>query len=127
MNLLHRLIGGLVGLATAGAAARPSRRRRVHARPSGAGPAAACTDVHWPTAVQGRPVQFRAGAKVGDYIWHDATGWHVRVTHPGRSRLVFTGQLVSSAPMAFKPVALENGDVVTLSADRKTFTYRLVN
>jgi hypothetical protein len=86
-----------------------------------------CTDGHWPRSVQGRPTLFHAGARAGDYIWHDANGWHVRVTHATSTRFVFSGRIVSSAPLDAAPVKLEGRDYVALSADRKTITYRLVN
>lgn len=128
MNLRLRLIGGLVGLATAGATLlAPAGVAASTLAASGTAPAVACTDGHWPLAVQGRPVQFRVGAPAGDYIWHDATGWHLRVTHAGTARAVFTGRIVASAPITFRRVALETGDSVSLSADHKTLTYRFVN
>jgi hypothetical protein len=86
-----------------------------------------CTTGVWPSSVQGRPLTFRAGATGGEYLWHDLYGWHVRVTHPGSGRVVFTGVVVSSAPLAATPVKLEPSDVVTVSTDRKTITFRLVN
>jgi hypothetical protein len=128
VNLPHRLIGGLVGLSTV--LALVVAPAGVAASTDGASvvtPAVACTDGHWPASVQGRPVLFKAGARGGDYIWHDAKGWHLRVTHPGTGRVVFTGTIVASAPLDAKPVKLEKNDVVTLSADKKTITYRLVN
>jgi hypothetical protein len=82
---------------------------------------------HWPASVQGVPTLYHVGARAGDYIWHDTNGWHVRVTHPTSSRVVFSGTIVSSAPLAERPVKLEGRDYVALSADRKTITYRLYN
>jgi hypothetical protein len=86
-----------------------------------------CSDGHWPATVQGVPTLWHANAAAGDYLWHDATGWHVRVTHRGTGRVVFTGRIVSSAPMTAVPVRLESGDTFSLSADHKTLTYRFVN
>jgi hypothetical protein len=40
---------------------------------------------------------------------------------------VFTGRIVSSAPMTASPVRLEGGDMLALSADRLTLTYRFFN
>jgi hypothetical protein len=88
---------------------------------------AACPDTHWPAAVQGRPLKLHAGARGGDYIWHDVKGWHLRVTHAGTRKVVFTGRIVSSAPMTVTPVRLENADGITLSADKLTLTYRFRN
>jgi hypothetical protein len=86
-----------------------------------------CTAGHWPASVQGVPTLWHAGARAGDYIWHDSTGWHVRVTHATSSRLVFTGRIVSSAPLDAFPVKLEGRDTIALSADRRVIAYRLIN
>jgi len=131
MKRQHRIIGGLAGLSLAMALAIPSAAMAAplpaSAAAATAAPAAACTDGRWPASVQGQPTQFRAGARAADYIWHDASGWHVRVTHPGHGRAVFTGTVVASAPMKVTPVLLEKGDWVRLSADRRVITYRLAN
>ena len=60
---------------------------------------AACPDTHWPAAVQGMPTNLHAGARGGDYFWHDKNGWHLRVTHHGKRKVVFTGRIVSSTPI----------------------------
>jgi hypothetical protein len=86
-----------------------------------------CTDGHWPAGVQGVPTLWHAGAAAGDYLWHDATGWHLRVTHRGTGRVVFSGRIVASAPMTAAPVRLEAGDLFAFSADHLTLTYRFVN
>ena len=46
-------------------------------------------DGHWPAATQGVPSTWKAGAVAGTYIWHDATGLHLRVHPPrhGQARL----------------------------------------
>ena len=133
---MHRrsLIGGLIGLgmiaagllgpATAFAA---STAPADVAATSATTTATACTDGHWPLSVQGQPTLFHAGAAAGDYVWHDAAGWHLRVTHRGPTRAVFTGRIVSSAPMTATPIRLEGRDMIALSADRLTLTYRLYN
>jgi hypothetical protein len=87
---------------------------------------AACTG-HWPASVQGVPVQWRAGARAGDYIWHDANGWHLRVTHVGSRLAVFSGRIVSEAPMSVSGAFLEGRDSFALSADKKVLTYRFAN
>ena len=89
--------------------------------------AAACDDGHWPASVQDRPTLFHANGPGGDYIWHDGSGWHLRVTHPGSAEVVFSGRIVSDEPLDGDPVKLEGSDVVALSADRKTITYRFTN
>jgi hypothetical protein len=87
---------------------------------------AACPG-HWPVSVQGQPTMLHAGARAGDYIWHDAMGWHLRVTHASSSRLVFSGRITASAPMQVTPFRLEGGDSIALSADKLTITYRFYN
>ena len=82
---------------------------------------------HWPASVQGQPTVLHAGARAGDYIWHDATGWHLRVTHASSNTLVFSGRITASAPMRVAPFHLEGGDSIALSADRLTITYRFYN
>ena len=122
------LTAGIALMALPGgvAAASPSASTTVAATPAVVVPTA-CVDGHWPASVQGRPLLFHAGARAGDYIWHDSKGWHVRVTHQGKAGVVFSGTIVSAAPLDEVPVRLEPQDVVTLSADKMTITYRFVN
>jgi hypothetical protein len=130
MRLRRSFIGGLIGV-TAVTAALLAPTAAFAATTSSAAPAAStatvCTDGRWPASVQGVPTLFHAGAAAGDYIWHDANGWHLRVTHRGTGRVLFTGRIVSSAPMAAAPVRLEPGDSITLSDDRLSLTYRFYN
>jgi hypothetical protein len=129
MRLRRSLIGGLIGLSaiTAGALA-PAAAFAASPMPATTLTATtACTTGHWPISVQGRPTLLQAGAAAGDYLWHDAYGWHLRVTHRGTTRAVFTGRIVSSAPMTATPIRLEGRDAVALSADRMTLTYKFYN
>jgi hypothetical protein len=86
-----------------------------------------CDEGRWPARVQGQPATFKAGARAGDYLWHDANGWHLRFTHPGSAKVVFSGTIVSNAALSVKGYRLEKGDSFHLSADRKTLTYRFSN
>jgi len=86
-----------------------------------------CDEGRWPARVQGQPLTFKAGARAGDYLWHDGNGWHLRVTHPGSAKVIFSGRIVSSTPLTVTPYRLESGDVYTLSADKKTLTYRFAD
>jgi hypothetical protein len=86
-----------------------------------------CGEARWPTSVQGQPLTLAAGARAGDYIWHNDSGWHLRVTHPGTMRVVFSGTIVSNAPLSVSSFKLERGDTFALSADKKTLTYRFAN
>ncbi len=67
------------------------------------------------------------GDRGGDYLWHDATGFHLRVTHKNDNRVVYTGEIVSPTPLRMDPVKLEKGDVAKLSADRRTLTFAFVD
>lgn len=89
--------------------------------------AAGTCDGHWPAAAQGKPATFVSGGRAGDYIWHNARGWHLRVTKVSSARAVFTGRIRSDKPITVTGVLLEKGDSFTLSADKLTLTYRFVN
>jgi hypothetical protein len=88
---------------------------------------ATCDEGRWPASAQGQPLTLRAGARAGDYLWHSTTGWHLRVTHPGSARVVFSGTVVSNAPLTVSGYRLEAGDRFSLSADKLTLTYRFAN
>jgi hypothetical protein len=130
MTIRRPLLGGLIGLLTLSALlVAPTSALAATAPTTATAPTSAtvCQDGRWPASVQGVPTLFHAGAAAGDYLWHDATGWHLRVTHRGTGRVVFSGKIVSTAPMRAAPVRLEGGDLFALSADRLTLTYRFVN
>jgi hypothetical protein len=126
MTFRRSLLGSLLVLGGL-AAALLAPATTLAATPATTLVTAACDDGHWPATVQGVPTLWRAGAAAGDYLWHDATSWHLRVTHRGTGRVVFSGRIVSSAPMTATPVRLETGDAFSLSADHLTLTYRFVN
>jgi hypothetical protein len=86
-----------------------------------------CDEGRWPPRVQGQPATFAAGARAGDYVWHDANGWHLRFTHPGSAKVIFSGTIVSNAALGVQGYRLESGDSFALSADRRTLTYRFAN
>jgi hypothetical protein len=86
--------------------------------------AASCDRGPWQPVVQGAP-SFKAGDAAGDYLWHDSTGFRLRVTHPGHQREVFSGEITSSTAMSIAPYRLEKGDVVRLSADHRTMVFAL--
>jgi hypothetical protein len=123
-----RLIGASVaiGLAGLGAALAPAA---AFAATTTVTPAAAssatCTD-HWPASVQGLPSGLH-GAAAGAYIGHVSNGWALRVTHPGDANVVFSGRIVSSAPLDANPVKLEGNDWFAVSADHKVITFRFTN
>ena len=130
MRLRRSFIGGLIGVtAITASLLAPASALAATGSPaaSAVSTAAICTDGRWPLAVQGVPTLWHAGARAGDYIWHDAYGWHLRVTHSTSTRAVFTGRIVSTAPMTATAIRLEGGDTMALSADKLTLTYRFYN
>jgi hypothetical protein len=124
------LLGSLIGLLalTAALVAPATTFAATPTASTAAAATAACTDGHWPAAVQGVPTAWHAGGAAGDYLWHDATGWHLRVTHRGTGKVIFSGKIVSSAPITSAvAVRLEGSDFIALSADKLTLTYRFTN
>jgi hypothetical protein len=117
---------GLAGPATAATAATPAAASAASASapvaPSAT--AAACDPTPWQAAVQGAPKGFGAGSRSGDYLWHDTTGFHLRVTH-GRNhdQRVYSGEITSSAAMRIDRVKLEKGDTAKLSANHRTLLF----
>jgi hypothetical protein len=85
-------------------------------------------DGGWPAEVEGRPVGFDANDPGGVYLWHDATGWHLRVTHRGDERQVYSGSLVTSGTFSdVDAVRLEHDDSFTVGPDGHVLTFRFVN
>lgn len=115
-------LAGVIGLALAmlapGAVAA--------ATPTTTGDDVGCAG-HWPTSVQGKPATYQAGARAGDYLWHDARGWHLRVTKGTSVQAVFSGRIHANKPIRATGIALEAGDRISLSADKLTLTYQFVN
>ncbi|MEA3215759.1 MAG: hypothetical protein QOJ19_1915 [Acidimicrobiia bacterium] len=85
-------------------------------------------DDAWPDYVQGRPAGLDSGDLGGTYLWHDVTGWHLRVTHATDDRTVFTGTIrTGGALVDVQAVRLEAGDAVVVGPDRHTLTFRFAN
>ena len=84
-----------------------------------------CTTGTLPPAVQGRPATLAAGAATGAYIWHNSDGWHIAVTHPGHTKVVFTGTVRASGNITAVRVRDERNDVVRTSG--QTMQFRFVN
>ena len=86
-----------------------------------------CDTGSLPAVVRGAPAAFRAGLPRGYWTWHDATGWHLRVTHATTEQMVFSGVINASRPLTATKVRDERHDVVRLSADHKTAAFRFTN
>jgi hypothetical protein len=109
----------MVATLPAGAATvTPSATGSPSPSPSG------CDQAPWVGIVQGFPTGFGAQSPGGDYLWHDAKGFHLRVTHKGTAKVVYAGTITSPVTLHMAPVKLEKGDVATLSADKKTITFK---
>jgi hypothetical protein len=61
-------------------------------------------------------------------VWHDNTGWHVRVTHRSLHDRTFAGAVHTSGEFVdVKGVKLERNDRLKVSADGHTITFRFNN
>jgi len=121
MIMKHRHLA-LVGVSAAAAAAA------FVAAPAGASTtvstaAVSCDRGPWAPRVQGAPANFDAGDPGDDYLWHDTSGFHLRVTHKGDARAVYTGVIHSPTAMRMDRVRLEKGDVAKLSADHRSIVF----
>lgn len=92
----------------------------------GATATSTCT-TSWPADVKGRPVSIKAGLPEGAWIWRDANGFHLRVTHAGKTRSVFRGFITSTSKVYGIGVRVEGPDVVARTADMKTVGFRFTN
>ncbi|HEX2903151.1 MAG TPA: hypothetical protein VHO01_06790 [Jatrophihabitans sp.] len=113
--------GSVIALAGPAGAATPGPSIASPSVPSRS--AADCDRAPWEARVQGAPRGFSAGDRGGDYLWHDTSGFHLRVTHRNDDRQVYTGVITSPMPMRLDPVKLEGHDVARLSPDRKTLVF----
>ncbi|MGI8667778.1 MAG: hypothetical protein ACR2N4_17415 [Jatrophihabitans sp.] len=116
-------VAGLAAAATGVIALTAPANASTSTSPAPAAAAAACDRAPWADRVQGAPLGFAAGDRGGDYLWHDSTGFHLRVTHRDDNRQLYTGVITSTAPMRMDPVKLERGDVAKLSADHRSLVF----
>jgi hypothetical protein len=79
--------------------------------PAGATESAHCPTGRWPSAVDGRPEQAQAGM-TGAALWHNRTGWHLRVSEEGSDRAVFTGNIAVDGRIISVERRTEGGDIV---------------
>lgn len=77
----------------------------------------------WPLWTNGQP-----GRDAGVSVWHDATGWHVRVTHATIHDRVFSGEIVTTGTLTdVNPVRLEKNDYLKVGLDRHALAFRFNN
>ena len=80
-------------------------------------------DDAWPVWVDGRPAR-----DPGVTIWHNAQGWHVRVTHNTLHDRVFSGEIRTTGSLvAVHAVRLERNDYLQVGAGLHTLKFRFNN
>jgi hypothetical protein len=112
------LIASLAVAGTAGIAA---------AATTGPTASSTCLPAHhddaWPLYAQGRPAH-----DPGVRVWHDRTGWHVRVTHNTIHDRVFSGEIATKGQLVnVHAIRLERNDYVKVGADKHTLVFRFNN
>jgi len=100
--------------------------------PATAAPSSPCSaaadDGGWPAGAQGEPAGFAAGDAAGVYVWHDASGWHLRVTHQNDRHQTYTGRISTAGVITdVDAVRLERNDDVRVGPDRHTVEFRFNN
>jgi hypothetical protein len=125
MRTLHRL--GAVGITTAvvGASMLSSIGTASAATPS-ADPAV-CSSGSLPASVLGAD-GVKAQDALGVYLWHGKNGYALRVTHPGKQKVVFTGSItVTNAIHGVRRIRLEKADHFVVGPHRHTLSFRFTN
>jgi hypothetical protein len=84
-------------------------------------------DGAWPLVADGRPAGLDAGDAAADYIWHDATGWHLRVTHQNDHHQVWTGVITTNGVLSDAAVKLEKNDRFAVGPDKHAITFSFNN
>ena len=84
----------------------------------------ACDEGHWPGSVEGQPGSFQPGGPAGYYVWHDASGWHLRTTTPSTEGHTFAGRITASDDIkVLRVVKNEKADSVKLAGRSITFRF----
>jgi hypothetical protein len=109
------VVGGFVGGASvAGASTATSTTT-----------ASTCATGAWPAGTEGRPPAAKVGM-TGVALWHDVSGWHLRVSEAGPDRAVFTDTVSTDGRLVSVRRHLEGGDI-TLSPGPHSVVYRFTN
>ncbi len=127
--------GGMALLSTGGATSDAAAASLLSAPvPATASPApgpvcaSSADDGNWPLFADGRPTGLDAGGPAADYVWHDVTGWHLRVTHQNDHHQVWAGALTTTGTFSGADIVkLEKNDYVAVSADRHAIYFRFNN
>lgn len=86
-----------------------------------------CSTGAVPANVAGRPAAFRAGLPAGAWVWHDAKGFHLRVTQAAKTQLNFTGTIQSSSKITAKRIRAEKNDVLWKNNKKNAVKFTLRN
>ena len=117
------------GGSTAGSGAAASTSPATPAPSTAAAPSTSCVGKHddgWPLVVDGRPAGLDAGDH-GIYLWHDADGWHLRITHAKDNARVYTGEITTDGTLTAQPVRLEGDDHVVIGPNDHEVAFTFVN
>jgi hypothetical protein len=80
-------------------------------------------DDRWPLWTDGNP-----GRNPGVTVYHDAHGWHVRVTHNSLHDRVFTGEIATTGTLEnVKGVGLEKNDSLKVGPDGHGLVFKFNN
>jgi hypothetical protein len=129
MNLFKKLTFGLTAAAvTAVPVLAVSSTAFAGTTPPSPTTCATTFDDAWPANVDGQPPSFQAGAPGGVYLWHDSTGWHLRVTHENSRLQTYRGVItIPRGKIRFDRVLDERNDKTHLSRNGKTLTFKFKN
>jgi hypothetical protein len=128
MRITRTIAGSAVAIALAGsvAVAAPASASTTAPKPA----TTTCTPSrvdHWPAYAQGRPHGLDAGDRGGVYLWHDASGWHLRVTHRSDRLHVYSGTIATRGVIRFQRVADERADKAWVGRDHHTLGFVFTN
>ena len=85
-------------------------------------------DDRWPGWANGRPKGVDPKTAEGVYMWHDATGWHIRATHRAKALRTFSGRLETTGRfVGVRAIRLEGHDSLTLAPDRHAIAFSFNN
>jgi hypothetical protein len=126
MRALHRL--GAVGITTTvlGASMLSTVGTASAATTPSADPAT-CSTGALPASVIGAD-GVKAQDALGVYLWHGKNGYALRVTHPGKQKVVFSGSItVTKAIHGVHRIRLEKADSFKVGPHRHTLAFRFTN
>jgi hypothetical protein len=81
----------------------------------------------WPGQANGQPKDLKAGSPKGFYLWHSSKGWHLEVTHPGKSHVVFAGTISTDGALSYQRIKDEPRDVTKLGPHGHVLSFAFSN